>query len=50
MLSGKDSNFFITFVISDFPDSPPVSLSSVLRDCCWSESEPKLMFCRGGLI
>jgi hypothetical protein len=50
MLSGKVSKFSITFVLSNFPDFTPASLSRVLRDHRWYESEPELMFCRGGII
>jgi hypothetical protein len=50
MLYGKVSKFSITFVLSNFPDSAPVSLSRVLRDRRRSELKPELMFCRDGLI
>jgi hypothetical protein len=38
----------ITFVLSNFPDSAPVSCSRVLRDRRRSESESELMCARGG--
>jgi hypothetical protein len=50
MLSGKLSKLYITLVLSNFPDSAPVSLSRVLRDRRRSESESELTFCRGGLF
>jgi hypothetical protein len=50
MLSGKVSKLSITVVLFIFPDSVPVSLSRVLRDC-QLEMEFELTFCcRRGLF
>jgi hypothetical protein len=50
MLFGKVPKLSITFIISDFPDSAPVSLDRVMPDGHRTKSEPELMFCCGGLI
>jgi hypothetical protein len=44
MVSGKVSKFSITFILCVFPDSIPVAVSIVLRDCCQLKIESELMF------
>jgi hypothetical protein len=40
----------ITFILCISPDSAPISVSRVLRDCRRLESESELTFCRGSLF
>jgi hypothetical protein len=50
MLLGNVLKLSITFILSNSLDFAPISLSRVLRDRHWSESESELTFCRGGLF